>query len=439
MQLVIEKPEIQNFNPSQVQRDYYNHLFRFAINHAGRRGGKTELAVRKVVKKGLIAKDFKRFFLGGPTYGHAKRLFWDRLKKLLKNLRVGWLDKSEVELRVLLPTGTEIWIIGFDRPERFDGVIWHGGIADEYGDMWEDVWPEHIRPALADTGGWCDFTGVPAGRNHYFKLNRDYGLNPEKKHWGSFHWRTEDVLHLYRGKQEAREEIKQAKEDLDPITYDQEYEGEFVSFAGRAYYQFNGSDHIKKQEYDNEADLMIALDFNVEPGVAALIQEEEHKTVQIDEIYIPKNSNTIKVCDKIILNYGKHKGHIYMYGDASGGARSTSQVAGSDWELVKRKLQPVFGNRLHFKIPERNPHIVSRVNAANSRLKSVSGRIRFEVDPKCRYTIQDFEGVMSDEGGGIRKDKKKDKNLTHLTDAIGYYISYEFPVDVKHAVKIQQF
>jgi hypothetical protein len=42
--------------------------------------------------------------------------------------------------------------------------------------------------------------------------------------------------------------------------------------------------------------------------------------------------------------------------------------------------------------------------------------------------VRDFEGVRLVEGGSGEIDKKSDSKLSHLSDAIGYYLWREFPV-----------
>jgi hypothetical protein len=339
-----------------------------------------------------------------------------------------------------LPTGTEIWVVGFDKAERFDGTKWHGGVADEYADMHEDVWREHIRPAMTDTRGWCDFTGVPAGRNHFYEMDRDYGLNSEFPYWASYTWRTEDVLPLYLGKEAAEEEIWQAKNDMDEHTFNQEYGGEFISFSGRAYYNFTTERNVKECPYVPNDTVDFCFDFNFEPGVCGIIQERQSKTAVVDEIFIKLNSNTEKICDILIARYGKkHKGHVRCFGDASGRNPGSAQLRGSDWEIVEQKLRPIFKDRLHFKVPKANPPVISSVNSLNSRFLSVNKVVRYFVDPKCTKSIQDFEGVASDEAGGIRKDPKKDKFLTHLSDAYRYREHVEHPVDGGYKIFSESF
>jgi hypothetical protein len=169
---------------------------------------------------------------------------------------------SESDLCIRLPLG-EIWVVGMDKPERIEGQPWDGGVLDEYANMKERTWGEHVQPALADRNGWCDFIGVPEGRNHYYNLY-DWARGPESGgDWGHFTWPSKDIL--------PEAQIEAAKRDLDPIIFAQEYEASFVNFAGRAYYNFDAATHCARLEYDRSQTLIFCFDFNVDPGVAGPI------------------------------------------------------------------------------------------------------------------------------------------------------------------------
>ena len=60
-------------------------------------------------------------------------------------------------------------------------------------------------------------------------------------------------------------------------------------------------------------------------------------------------------------------------GDASGGAKTTVSVAGSDWDIIRRKLKAVFGDRLSMRNRKANPRERARVNAVNSRIATTDG------------------------------------------------------------------
>jgi hypothetical protein len=431
----------------QIFDDTYKINYRFDLTHAGRRSGKTEI----VGKRRFVARVIKgvdapspRYFVGAPTRDQAWRMYWKDLKILTKPFQNPEKPPSESRLIIPLKRDIEIHLLGMDKPERIEGSHWDGGILDEYANMKEKTWLEHVRPALSTPGrppAWCNFVGVPEGRTHYYDLYKkalaeftEKGLNSE---WKVYHWFSSDIL--------SEEEIKSAKDQYDDLTYQQEYQGDFVNFQGRAYYNFFDSTHCAKLSYDPKKPLIFCFDFNVDPGIAVVIQEQnyvdpktmlpiigEYITGIIGEVHIPQNSNTVAVCNKLVEDWEGHQSYIYVYGDATGGSRGSAKIQGSDWELVKQILNPAFPGHVIYKVPRSNPRERARVNAMNSRLKSISGEVKLQVDPKkAPNTVKDFEGVSLLKGGSGEIDKKKTPKLSHITDACGYYISKEFPVKVK--------
>uniref|UniRef100_A0A6M3KYD3 Putative terminase n=1 Tax=viral metagenome TaxID=1070528 RepID=A0A6M3KYD3_9ZZZZ len=352
---------------------------------------------------------------------------------------------SESDLVIHLINGSEIWVVGLDRPERIEGPPWDGCVITEIANIKKDAWQANIRPALSDRRGWAWLEGVPEGRNFYYHLDRQARAEAEAAieekrpaEWGAFWWKSGDIL--------PPEEIEAARRDLDELTFQQEYEASFVNFTGRAYYPFDTRTHCASLEYDKRRHLILCFDFNVAPGVAVICQEMklpngENGTGVIGEVWIPQNSNTPAVCRKIAADWGKHEGLVFCHGDATGGARGTAKVSGSDWELIAKELRPVFGERLRSRVPNENPRQRVRINAVNSRLKSSSGIIRLMVDPKAAlHVVLDLEGVRLLEGGAGEIDKKIDPEATHMTDALGYYIVREFPItDQSRTMKVLSF
>lgn len=412
---------------------------RFNVVPAGRRSGKTEVAKRKLIKRALKGTDFDdpRFFAAAPTRDQAKAIYWADLKAMIPRGLMA-RQPSETELSIQLVTGAEIWVLGMDRPERIEGRPWDGGVLDEFANMKPGAWGENVRPALSDRRGWCDLIGVPEGRNHYYDLAKyAQGDDPE---WAFWTWFSSDIL--------AADEIAAAKRQLDELVYQQEYEASFVNFTGRAYYPFAEGTHTAPLAYNPAAPLVFCFDFNVEPGVAAICQEQvlpgqyERSpegaalldkpitgTGVIGEVWIPANSNTPAVCRKLIADWGEHHGKVVCYGDATGGSRGSAKVEGSDWELIAKELRPQFGDRLSFKVKRANPAERARLNAMNSRLKSAVGEVRMMVDPgKASHVVKDLEGVVLLKGGSGELDKKATPQLTHISDGLGYYVEYEFPI-----------
>lgn len=414
---------------------------RFVVVPAGRRSGKTERAKRKLVQKALAfyAAPDGRFMASAPTHAQAKDIFWDDLKLLtptraLYTPEKPWRSISESKLTIKLFNGAKIQVAGMDKPERAEGSPIDGIVLDEYGNMRADVWDKHVRPALSTIGrpGWAWFIGVPEGRNHYFQLWKNIELPDRQDNWAGFTWFTADI---------NSEEAESAKKELDLLTYQQEYEGSFVSFEGRCYYAFSDKNITPKNVrlgYNPELPLILVFDFNNKPGVCGIFQEQQRPhwipgpleliTCGIDEIYVERNSNTKLVCNRLLeKDYIKnHKNKVYLYGDASGGAKTSQAVAGSDWDIIEQMLNPVYGERMVPMYPRSNPMIRTRVNSVNSRFCTADGTIRVVLDRiSCPMFIRDFEGVVSDDHGD--PDKGKDEMLTHASDAFGYYCAEEHP------------
>jgi hypothetical protein len=347
------------------------------------------------------------------------------LKDKLTELR--WVEKiNEQDLTVTLRNGSTISVRGTDNFDALRGVGLHFLVMDEFADSNPDAWTRVLRPTLSDTGGHALFLGTPKGRNHLYELwERGQVQEPG---WASWQFTTAD------GGNVPPEEIEAARRDLDERTFSAEYLANFVTFEGRCYYPFTRQTHCAALTYDPKAPLLIAMDFNCEPGVACVLQEQPLPngllgTGAIGEVYIPRNSTTPAVCRRLLQDWGHHPGPVRIYADATGGARGSARVLGSDVDLIRAELQPVFRDRLSMRVPSANPPERVRVNAVNSRLRSASGEIRFMIDPtKAPNLVRDLEGVALLKGGSGEIDKRSNPTLSHISDACGYYIAKEFPI-----------
>ena len=417
----------------------WNSKARFRIVPAGRRSGKTELAKRWVIQRACnLRVQGRKYALAAPTRDQAKRIYWNDLKQLVPT---AWMAEKprETDLEILLVNGTRLCVVGMDRPERIEGEPLHGIVLDEYANMREEAWTQNVSPALDTPGqppGWAWFIGVPEGRNHYWELwTEAVKLREAGQPWDRFHWFSSDIM--------SPEAIEAARQRMDERTFRQELEGSFESYAGLAYYSWSDANVVRDlgNTYDPDADLILAFDFNTSPGVAVACQElgrrpnmpegaTENSTVVIGEVWIPEHSNTPMVCDRLVGEWGYHRGKVLCYGDASGGAKTTVAVAGSDWDIIRRKLKTVFGDRLSMRNRKGNPRERARVNAVNSRIATTDGVRRLFVDPReAPHVVADFERVETVPGGMGEIHKEHGGELTHVSDALGYYIHDRFPVN----------
>lgn len=409
----------ETLRPHTEQSRLWRAESRIRLVPAGRRSGKTELAKRFGVLSGssypMETNGWIHFL--APTRTQAKVIFWDDIKKLVPaEFVVG--EPLETELTVSLFNGVTLNVAGMDEPARIEGHKILGCVLDEFGNMKKEAWTHHLRPALADTLGWAWLIGVPEGRNHYYE-EVEMARSQDSATKEVFTWSSRTVL--------PPEEIEALLRDMDEATAAQELDATFLNFFGRVYYPFDRDYNVLKQvPYDVKADLQFCFDFNVSPGVAAVMQDREGSTYVLDEVYIPNDSNTPLVCKELLNRWSDHEGRVVLYGDASGGARGTAKVNGSDWELIDQSLKSVFKQRLVSYVPRQNPPVKARINSLNSRMKNALDERRFFVNAKCTHVIKDFEGVLYKKGTS-EIDKDTNRNLTHISDAIGYAIQERHP------------
>lgn len=420
------------------QQRYFRSLKRFNIAHAGRRGGKTELAKRRLILRAIdCERPQGRFVFGAPTHRQAVDIFWEDTIAMIPRwaLHNGLRSISISYRRIKLISGANIEVSGLDKPERIEGPPLDGFVGDEFGNFKPTVWAQNIRPALSTLGrpGWADLIGVPEGKNHYYQLAEDA---PGKEDWDTFTWHTREI---------NPEEAERALGDLDALTYNQEYGGEFISFKGRCYYAFDVKLNCPPEDervlYDPNYPLDFCWDFNRIPGNCVVSQELPAEkfpwlikrnqgqnrgliSCAIGEIFLQQDSNTEKICDLLANKWSHHAGLVHLYGDATGGAKRSSGVKGSDWDIIKAKFNGVFNYKMRVK--RSNPLVRVRINSVNGRMVAADGYIGSIIDRSCKFLIRDLDGVTCDDQGDIQKTDIKSL-LTHISDGWGYKIAREHP------------
>lgn len=415
---------------------------------AGRRSGKTKVAKRRGIKMAMANTfwpDFRVIF-GGPTQQQSKDIWWDDLKKMLH--RRNWedvkviRDKSETELLIHLINGSILKVAGLDKPERVEGPPVNHVFVTEAANVKEEAITQHIFPMLIERDAGIDLESAPEGRNYLYRLACYAQEEEHQPEWSYHHWTSAEILPYYLGIEKAAEVIERARDEMDERVFKQEFEADFIHFEGRAYYAFQRGVHAKRSlPYDPEAPLHLCFDFNIEPGVAVVIQEgleqradggdqkREDRTLIIGQVTIPRNSTTPAVCRKLAADWGRHKGQVFLYGDPTGASGGSAKVRGSDWDIIKQELYPVFAVRLHSRVSRGSPRERDRVNAVNSRLESATGKHRMFVDPnRASDVADDFDEVIVLKGGAGEINKNADDSRTHHTDAIGYYMMRRHPL-----------
>lgn len=208
------------YHPQDYQTAIHFSPARFRVVDIGRRGGKTELAENEIIKRAVDKPSIQYpYWLVAPTFRQVKSINWTRLKILLKPDNE-WRF-NEQELYAEHPRfKTRIELKGSDNEESLRGVGLSGVVMDECATIKANVWPEIIRPMLADRQGWALFISTPKGRNWFYDLFiRGLGTDPN---WKSWKYPTSINKYIHA------DEIEQARKDMSERLFRQEFLAEFL-------------------------------------------------------------------------------------------------------------------------------------------------------------------------------------------------------------------
>jgi phage terminase large subunit len=78
--------------------------------------------------------------------------------------------------------------------------------------------------------------------------------------------------------------------------------------------------------------------------------------------------------------------------------------------------------------------VKDRINCVNARLCNSLRERRLLIDPRCRQLIRDLEQVSwktDANGNPLVELDKSDPMRTHTSDALGYYVASEFPMQAR--------
>lgn len=402
-----------------IQRALITDQVRFKVVPAGRRSGKTERAKRFVAKQAMKNAN-ERYFIAAPTRDQVKKIYWADMKRLcLCSLQ----DKSpsETELIIYLNNGTEIHLIGLDRPERIEGILWTGGVIDEIDDVKSEAWEANIRPALdtfnplrPDYLAWCWLIGVPDGLGNLYEF-AEYAKSSGDPDWRVYHWKSSEIL--------PEKTIESAKRQMSAKQYRQEYEASFETASGRIYEEYGPANYTTEKIQPNEQ-LVWYHDFNYTPLSSGIGVRRGNSVYLLEEIILT-SAIARQSAMEFVERYKNHKNRsVIIYGDPAGRAGEKHGHA-SDYTEMEKVLRDN-GWSVTRRVKAAAPAIKDRQNAVRAKIMNASGEVSLYVNTKqAPYTHKGLATVQFKKGSTFLEDETE---YQHITTAIGYFIDYEFPV-----------
>lgn len=394
---------------------------RFKVVPAGRRSGKTERAKRKIAKVAMSQPD-ELFFCAAPTRDQVKKIFWDDMKAFTFSA-AHKKAPSESELKIFMPNGTEIHMIGLDKPQRIEGIPWTGGVIDEIADVKEEAWQANILPALntvsplrPDYRAWCWLIGVPDGLNHYYEMYQ-YALTSGDPEWAAYHWKSAEIL--------PPDVVEAARRVMSIRQFKQEFEASFETATGRIYEDYGPANHTVEHIRPHEK-LCWMHDQNFTPLSSAIGVIRENDLFLLDEIVLT-SAVSRQSAQEFVEKYADHENKtVVIYGDPAGRA-GEKHGHKSDYTEIEHVLAS-HDWTFERKVALAAPAIKDRQNAVRAKVCTALGGRHLFVNPaRAKMCDKGLRTVQLQDGSSFQEDQKNPSQ--HITTAIGYMVHREWPVD----------
>jgi hypothetical protein len=205
--------------------------------------------------------------------------------------------------------------------------------------------------------------------------------------------------------------------------------GYFLGGNGRVYSSFINRPHptgnIDESIVDAGGELLVGMDFNVNPMSAVVGQRAVNELLVLDAIEI-QTSNTEEMAEELKRRYpprpdrfGQLKPRrIIVCPDPAGKQRKTSAPVGqTDFTILQR-------HGFEVRAPNAAPPVVDRINNSQQMLAH-EGKRRTRIHPRAKPLITALANLVYKDGTS-QPDKKS--GFDHMCDALGYLHWQEFNV-----------
>lgn len=268
------------YRPRPLQTDYHKNRSRFSVKVCHRRFGKTIMCVNGLQRDALTLQTRSpRVGYIAPTYTQAKRVAWDYAKYYAAP--IPGVKFHESELRIDYPNGARLNLYGADNADSLRGIYLDRAVLDEYQLFDPRVFPEVVRPALADRQGWALFTGTPQGRQN--PLHAIWAI-AEKEGWYHKIHRASETGYV------PQTELDEARKLMSEDQYQQEFECSWdASVMGAVYAkelrEAESQNRIGRVPFDPTLAVHTAWDLGISDATAIWFYQKVGLEVRVIDYY----------------------------------------------------------------------------------------------------------------------------------------------------------
>ena len=271
----IKIPYTPRKHQSYLHQQINKHRWSVLVCH--RMFGKTVCMINHLIKSALTCNlKNPRFAYIAPTFKQAKSIAWDYMKQF--TAKIPATKFNETELRVDLPNGARITLLGAENSDGLRGIYLDGCVIDEYANIEGKLFAEIIRPALSDRKGYCVFIGTPAGMNNNFYDLYQHANGAED--WFNYKAKASETKIV------DPEELEKAREVMGEKKYMQEFECDWIANIEGAIYgdemnKLDDKKQLSRVPYDPTLPVSTAWDLGVADHSSIIFFQQKGTSVQI--------------------------------------------------------------------------------------------------------------------------------------------------------------
>lgn len=346
-----------------------------------------------------------------PTYSLFNDMLVPKLNDLFEKIRMPFTHNKNSS-KIITPFG-EVWMRSMDNPDSIVSYQVGYSIVDEVDIVHVNKRSDVMKRIASRnsfkkaTPNQIDFVSTPEG----FAYMYDFFVKKANDNKLLLKLKTLDNKNNL-----ADGYIEGLREQYTEDQLKAYLNGDFVNLtSGSVYYKFD-----RKQNYtdiiNSEHDtLYIGMDFNI-GNMSAVIHIIKDNPIAVDEL--TKIYDTDEMCKILKHKYPKNRKVIYP--DASGKARNTSTTK-TDLEILKE-------HGFVIRVNKNNPKVEDRIKNMNRMFCDGNNKVNYLVNThKC----QEYTEALEKFGYDKNNQPNKGSGFDHITDAAGYFISYEYPIKTK--------
>lgn len=277
-----------------------------------------------------------------------------------------------------------------------------------------------VKKNLLDTVDFIDIDiyGTLPDINSFVKISSDgksilIKTTYKDNYWivgspdGSYGYRDNNLIATY-------ESLREHKYNIYKINVLGEWGS--VRTGGEFWKQFNEIKHVKPVEVDLSTTIHISLDENVNPYVTQTVWQvftTNKEIKQVHEILSRSPDNNAPKAAKQAVRWLNQIGYgnvVYVYGDPSGGKRSTIDANNASFfDKYIETLQSA-GFRVEKRVARSAPEVALSAAFINDIFETNLYGWSIAISDRCFASIEDYILVKEDAEGRMLKEKVKDKN-----------------------------